>query len=676
MELLISVMILSIVSVSIFSFMIVSGRIFRRSNEEVDMQEQAQVMKNYMNDLITDTARGLDLRKKEEQGAESYEADRCLIVYGEDKIAYMAWFAESGQVRYLEKKSFSINADGTYNVRFEAKEKDAHTWPLLAEGVTSFECYLEELKEEHRIFSADLGFQMGEAVYATSHTITLRNDIFYTETQWGNGGIGGAGQAYITGITLAPGFTDSSKGSDISFTHTVAAVGDIDTSVTYLLEGNNSSATVLEDNVLHIGEDETAPMLTVICRSNVEEEISATAIVNVTSVSSIAIYAAQSPNYKEQYYYPGSVIDFTAKLEGNFISENGGGVRWELSDTTGEAKLEPSSHSSRVKLGTAMNHSVTIKAISLADPGVSREYTIYTADVEIGELYLLSESGEYKIRRGDELQLQLLVEGQPADKKMEVAWTIVENPFGGNLSIDGTGKLKASTGIPFDQSCRITVKAAVTDPALGTAREVTCMVEIEKVQISFDSQYAVVVTSKGQNGNTATNPSRVKVTVKGLNMENEEISIWQKSYVRGLEMMAAKKDDSHAVVTLNMTSEKPSKAFSDLRIALKGHSGVYEDLTVYFFPYNMFYGGRYVYIPVPGDELNLVKVKNGVPETTEEVTMNGNTYGYKAVMVNEVLYRYYVDKRPDADPKWFVQIGNELKNYRYDTTKKEYVECY
>ena len=117
-ELLLSIMILMIVSTSLFSFMIISGRMFNRSNEEVDMQSEAQIMKNYMNDLITDAAKGLEYVKKEDAQKENYGSDRCLIIYGDKVISYMAWIEESKQVHLLEKKNFTINADGSYSVNF------------------------------------------------------------------------------------------------------------------------------------------------------------------------------------------------------------------------------------------------------------------------------------------------------------------------------------------------------------------------------------------------------------------------------------------------------------------------------------------------------------------------------------------------------------------------------
>ena len=250
-ELLLSIMILMIVSTALFSFMIMGGRMFNRSNEEVDMQAEAQVMKNYMNDLITDTAKGLEYSKKEDANAETYGADGCLVIYGEKVISYVAWVEESKQVHYLEKKNFIVNADGSYSVNFSSEERKASNWPILAEGVSSFVCHLSQLKEEHRIFSAELKFVNGKSTYATTHTITLRNDIFYVGTERNN--VAGAGSnSHISGITLTPGFTDIAKGSSVKFTHAVSAVGDIDTGVTYSVEGNNSSATRMENNVLFI----------------------------------------------------------------------------------------------------------------------------------------------------------------------------------------------------------------------------------------------------------------------------------------------------------------------------------------------------------------------------------------------------------------------------------------
>lgn len=674
-ELLLSIMILMIVSTSLFSFMIMGGRMFNRSNEEVDMQSEAQVMKNYMNDLITDTAKGLEYATKEEAQKETYGAERCLIIYGEKVISYLTWVENSKQVHYLEKKNFSINADGSYNVNFGADEMNAANWPVLAQGVSKFECQMTQMKEEHRIFSAEMEFQNGKSNYKTTHTITLRNDIFYVGME--NGSMAGTGSnAHITGITLTPGFTDKSKGSSVKFTHAVSAVGDIDKSVTYTVEGGNSANTRMEEEVLHIGGDETATMLTVICKSNVDENISSTAIVNVTNVSSIAIAPENPPNYKDLYYYPGSMIDFSAKVEGNFISSDGRAVTWEIKDSENAATiLDSTSTTCRVKLGPKMKHDIILKAISKADPKVSREYTIRSADVDIGELYISAIGGKYKVKRDGSLQLQLLVSGQPADDQKSVTWSILDNPLGSRVSIDNNGMITASDEVPYTNTYELTVQAAVTDHAAGNkVKTVTCKVNIDPVQIIFDSQYAVVVSRDESNSNLSTNPTRVKIEVKGLNMDNKELKVQQNPYVRGLEHWMVENQGDYAILALNMTKEKPQTGYATLRISLKD-ADVFADLRAYFLKYNMFYGGKYVYIPVPGDVLNLVADKNGVPDTTKESTVENVTYGYTYVTVNGVIYHYYVDKyNAISNVEWYVTIGNEVKKYVYNNASKMYEE--
>ena len=679
-ELLLSIMILTIVSTSLFAFMIMSGRLFNRSNEEVDMQSEAQVMKNYMNDLITDAAKGIEYRTIVEVAADTYGAERCLVIYGEKVISYMAWVEESRQVHYLEKKNFSINADGSYSVNFSNEEMNSSNWPILAEGVSKFECNVAQLEEKHRIFSAELGFENGKSDYATTHTITLRNDIFYVGMA--NGNMAGAGtHAHISGITLTPGFTDISKGSSVTFNHAVTATGDIDRSVTYSIEGNNSANTRIEPKgvqgaILYVGADETASMLTVICKADIDSSISSTAIVNVTNVSSIAIVPTQEPNYKGAYYYPRASIDFTAMVEGNFISEDGSAVTWEIIDSKNEAKIKEFTETTcKVELGPTMSHEITLKATSKADPKVSREYVIRTADAEIGDLYINAVGSAYKVKRDGSLKLELLVSGQPAGSGVSVVWSIVNNPLGSKVSIDNHGILTAAATVPFSNSYELTVQAAVSGHTQSnTTDTVTCKVTIDPVQITFGTPYAIVVSKSSNNANNSTNPTRVRIEVKGLNMEKNSLRVQQNPFVRGLEQELVASGEN-AVLTLNMTQEKPQTGSASLRVSLKDDANVYNNLQVYFLRFNQFYEGKYVYIPVPGDVLNFItdEDNNGIPDTTSEVTIEGVKYGYAYVTVNDVIYHYYVDKiNAITDVDWFVRIGNGTDMYVYNSETEMY----
>lgn len=685
-EVLLTIAVLSIVTSAVFAFMLVSTRMFHKANLEIDMQSEAQVMKNYMNDLVTDTTVGLEFYDSSDVQLQNPEVDlfraqSCLVIYGKEQISYLAWMKDSHQVHYLEKDTFEIDEDGKYQVTFTEKEKNAANWPVMAKHVTKFQCNLENLKEEHRIFSAVLGFELNEIKYDTTHTIALRNEIFYEGRS--NTYVDeemGSYEEQITRITLAPGsidkVVDRMNGTTVTYTHTVLAIGNIDTGVIYSVEGNTSPYTGMqEENVLFIAPDETASTLTVICKAKADENISTTAIVNIADVSAINVIPEQEPNYKKYYYYPNTVIDFKAVVEGDFITQEGSGVTWELEGEGSTAKiLEMTQTTCKVDVGKELNQTLILKATSMVDPNVTAEYVIYTADIEIGEVYIIAEGGMYVVKRGDTLQLQVLINGQNIQPGMSCSWRIVDNPLSENkLNINNQGKITATTAIPYNKEYKITVEVAVTDTLNGgETKTTTCAVLIDEVDISFEPGYAIV-TAKGGSDSA----SRVKLYVNGLKTDKSEISIQQRPYVKGLQhWFAADEEDEYAILGLSMQEEKVKTEYTALRVYLKGQSSVYSDLPVYFYEWNMLYNGKYAYVPVPGDNTNLMEDENqdGIPDTDKEVKINNVTYGYKNVTVNGVMYHYYVDKMNVlADMEWYLRVENDSVKYKYDETKKQYV---
>lgn len=681
-ELLLSIMILAIVSTAIFSFMIVGSRMFTKTNLEVDMQYEAQIMKNYMNDLITDTTKQLQFYQKSDNHGNTFGADNCLVIYTEDCVAYLAWIKESNQVHYLEKNkdSFVIDEQGKYLVDFNDNEKQASNWPVMAKYVSGFQCNLEDLKKEHRIFSSVLSFKLQEKEYSTTHTITLRNEVFYEgSTEEFRGGVLGDYEAQVTRITLAPGMVDKTidrvNGTTVEFTHTVTAVGDIDKSVIYTVEGNFSQNTQMRDNVLYIAPDETSRVLTVICKSKMDEGVSTTAIVNIANVSVVNIIASQEPNYKEKYYYPNTEIDFRAVVEGEFFTKDGSYVTWEIIRGPVSAKIiESTSTTCKVNTGNEMNETIVLKATSVVDSDISAEYVIHTADIEIGEIYIAAVGGQYNLKRGDSLQLQVLVNGQNTQDGMIVNWNLEESSLTQDkLSIDANGKITASTKIPYDKEYEVKVGVSVTDTVSGKVKTSGCMLNIEKVDITFEPASAIVVAKDGSK-----NTNRIKIYVNGLKIEDNAISIQQRPYVRGLRHWIVTESDGneYSVLGLYMQSDKFIQDNTVLRVSLKGQNSVYKDLPVAFFNYNLIHQGNYIYAPVPGDATNLIGTvdENGTPYTEKEVKINNVVYGYTNVMVNNVTYHYYVDKTDvDTNIDWYMRIENDSNKYRYDYTKKQYI---
>ena len=178
---------------------------------------------------------------------------------------------------------------------------------------------------------------------------------------------------------------------------------------------------------------------------------------------------------------------------------------------------------------------------------------IRTADAEIGELYINAVGSAYKVKRDGSLQLELLVSGQPAGEGVSAVWSIVNNPLGYKVSIDNNGVLTASGTVPFSNNYEITVQAAVTGhKQSNTTDTVTCKVTIDPVQITFDSQYAIVVSRDSDDMNHSTNPTRVRIEVKGVIMEKNSLRVQQNPFVRGLEQEVTASGEN-AVLSLNMT---------------------------------------------------------------------------------------------------------------------------
>ena len=205
----------------------------------------------------------------------------------------------------------------------------------------------------------------------------------------------------------------------------------------------------------------------------------------------------------------------------------------------------------------------------------------------------------------------------------------------------------------------------------NTIKTVTCLVEIDPVQIAFEPSYVVMAARAGGN------PYRVNVTVKGLDVQDGELVVQQKPYVRKLEHWVVSQNKSNAVLGLNMSFAQDIvlngnyNDYTELKVSLKGYSGVSGLLPIWIYKYNM---GIDKYAPVPGDGSNLIKDGDNdkIPDTIESVTIDNVTYGYTKVNVNGTVYHYYVNSNANATPKWYVTIGNDVSKYVYNTSSKTY----
>lgn len=193
-ELLIAMTIAALVGTSIFQFMVVGTRSFSSTSSDISIQHESQLVFNQMQDLIVDTAIGIDYLYSDssvtdvivanESEIPATATEKKLIMYNYDpadasKHVYeMVWNVAEERVyysEYLPSVSEETQADGTVIERVD-KGVAVHTLQLMGENIVDFTVDLSQMISK-RVVRVDLEFEKGTKNYRSSHNITLRNQI-------------------------------------------------------------------------------------------------------------------------------------------------------------------------------------------------------------------------------------------------------------------------------------------------------------------------------------------------------------------------------------------------------------------------------------------------------------------------------------------------------------------
>lgn len=646
-ELLVTIAVLSVVSVFIFSMIISGSQFFSNASIEVDMQTEAQLLKNHLNNLVTDTARGVSY-----DTTGKYGANVLLTVYGSNTISYLGWESNTSTVYYLEKDvadAAPAAGGSSYGVALAADEMNVENWPVLAEYVSSFSCNVNRVEDDkHPVFTCEIGFSYRTSTYETIHSITLRNkikrfndsedldDVYGDEVLENN---------RVTGIILTPYLVDTYRGDCITFSHLVQAVGHPDKSVIYRVSGEKSSGTqISNDGVLTIGYDETADIMTVICQSKVNNGIYAMALVNLSRVTEVKITAKTAPPVDDKYYFPGAHVELAAEVEGNMISQERHRVKWEISSdsATGDKPqiLKATENTCTVYVGNEPDAAVTVTATSVLDPAIKSTYTLNVSSEMMSGLHIWAKDGLAKIKRNGELQLEAYIDGSSDTSGYDLVWEIESDPTGGKVHIDSGGKVTADKNIPYNRAYSeknrnpIKVKLTATKKTAGATPITAALgISIDPVQISFSPGYAMVVQGSS---------SRVQIEVEGLVVDFGEITVTKRPAVKGFSVL---KTNDSLILGCTETTLKYVDA-AKVRATLSYSGTVYAELPVYFRTQNILIGSAGAYAPIPGDDIFPDSDKDNIPDRTTSLVINGVTYTY---MVNE--------------NSWYLLVNGQRYNY-------------
>lgn len=212
-ELIIAVAIMSIIALAVGGFMVVGTKSYASANNDINVQQEAQLALNQISDVLIDTTRSINYAGYQGASGEAvlkdseltFEADgKMLTMYngesytdpssGEEMISIgngnknyrFYWDKASGNVYYTDVKAADAGADiklaDVPDFPGTDKVNDASYWAVLAERVTDFSVDLSQV-EAKRVVQISMEFECGERKYTTSNNVTVRNKVLINDVE-------------------------------------------------------------------------------------------------------------------------------------------------------------------------------------------------------------------------------------------------------------------------------------------------------------------------------------------------------------------------------------------------------------------------------------------------------------------------------------------------------------
>ncbi|MCR5421981.1 MAG: prepilin-type N-terminal cleavage/methylation domain-containing protein [Lachnospiraceae bacterium] len=189
-ELLIAVAIAAIVGASVFGFMTVGAKTFGVTSTDVNIQNEAQLAFNQIQDLVIDTVIGIDYVYYEGTNSDddshkvatdaaipATAAGKKLIMYNSlasgRNVYEIIWKKDEKKLYYSE---YNVAIDSSGGADKVVKGANIVKEALLGEYVTGFVADVSQV-ETKRVVRLELTYTKGNKNYTSAHNITLRNKI-------------------------------------------------------------------------------------------------------------------------------------------------------------------------------------------------------------------------------------------------------------------------------------------------------------------------------------------------------------------------------------------------------------------------------------------------------------------------------------------------------------------
>lgn len=350
-ELIVVIAIFSVVGIVVGGFLFTASRSYSLSANELDLQEEAQLVANQIQEMLLDTSYGIayqfvgldeegnNLIKYMENDAAalpegSIVSQKDLYIYGKDQYYYIYWDKEAAQILL---KEYTKNDEDKY-VPVDGMPTDG---VLFGEYISDFKVDLSKVVS-NRMVTFNITFKKdgSDRDYMVTRTVSLRNDVLTNkpreEIYQASGEVF---QPAADKMDISPDEYDIWPGETLNYNVLLQCTegGVPSQQVQWTLnplsgEPLDANTKINFNNILTVGENEKNSQIEVVATtkgydyvSNKEQTLTETCKVNVRQITDLSIISTEFNDFPA---FKGGRYEIKVKMEGNHLEnlEDSGGI--------------------------------------------------------------------------------------------------------------------------------------------------------------------------------------------------------------------------------------------------------------------------------------------------------------------------------------------------------------
>lgn len=438
-ELIIVIAILGIFGTAVFSLIVVGTRSYRNVGNDSDIQNEAQLTVNQIENLVIDTTKaitysytagGTTTKVLSDNGIGEVDG-KTLTVYNSDAIYIIDWIKADKKI-YLQKNT--VDNTGTVTGTGDRVE--------MAENVSAFSVSLEKAQAKNKVY-VDVEFLSsdGTSSYVASKQIALRNVLAINDTTGAydepNVASSVTGiQIYYDGLNYSEDtvsyFSHGEQNMTFSFSALVRGVNFPSQQVSWAVTGNSSENTTISNaGQLTIGEDEDfSNTLTVKVTSTADPNYYTWANVKIKKITGVNL-EIDSASRADEYHYA-DVITVKASITGDNLEDVDKKFNWSA---TGAQRLDTYPADGNIqeyKIKATVGNNFTINAVSATDSNFHDSISFEVANPYGVTIAWDGTASDKLLRKGTTNSIKATVEpndGQYGDIRWEICY--IENTTSG-----------------------------------------------------------------------------------------------------------------------------------------------------------------------------------------------------------------------------------------------------